>query len=226
MGFFDLFKTTKQTSKPSPFDGARSKADIYKAALEMVAQQPPSERFVSGVVFDMILKQHEAFEECVRAGDVMKLRGLLELSYVVFLTKLQAVDVSSDKLNIKWGDTNPDTWKVDTFQFSDGMSIAQCFMPIENSTLEARLIGVVFSEHGDGFYYCMLNKDENAASEVKRNRALFGSKVAGEVKGRGLDLMVAFRDCIRNDYNSDCAVDYIKESQKMYQETMPKSSHL
>jgi ATP-dependent helicase/nuclease subunit B len=44
---------------------------------------------------------------------------------------------------------------------------------------------------------------ENVFSEVKRNKAMFGIAKAGEVKGRGFDLMNDFLECMKKDFYSD-----------------------
>ena len=78
-----------------------------------------------------------------------------------------------------------------------------CFMPIDDQTYEARIIGIVLGQKGDGYYCCNLNKDENASSEVMRNKAIHGIEKAGEVKGRGFPLMNAFLSCIKQNYYAD-----------------------
>jgi hypothetical protein len=73
-------------------------------------------------------------------------------------------------------------------------------MPIQNDILVARVVGIIFSSKGDGYYYCMLNKDENVPATVNRNKAMLGVEKIGEVKGVGFELMHNFLECISKDF--------------------------
>ena len=99
-------------------------------------------------------------------------------------------------------DTDYRQWNTDIFPLESGDFAALCYMPVSNNELEARIIGIILSEGGDGYYYCMLKKDENETSTVFRNRSIQGITVAGEVKGRGFDLMHAFLNCIQEDFSA------------------------
>ena len=81
--------------------------------------------------------------------------------------------------------------------------MALLFMPIQNKDISARIVGIVFSENSDGYYYCMLNSDKNASSDVYRNKPMQGVHIIGNVNGVGFELMHRFLDCIVNDYYSD-----------------------
>lgn len=205
----DLLKKTKAALPSSKQDKPNTKDDFYKAVCEAMAKQPPSELFVAGPVFDLVLKQHESFEKCVRDNDVLKLHSLLTSTYLTFLTNPEIIGIPSSMINVENDDTNINMWNADIFLFEDGTAIAQGFIPVESDKLIGRIVGIIFSEHGNGFYYCMVNKD--TPSTVMRNRALYGARKAGEVKGLGIDLMEAFLNCIKQDYASDC-VDYVRKS--------------
>ena len=77
------------------------------------------------------------------------------------------------------------------------------FMPIKSDALAARIAGIIFSDKGDGYYYCMLKKDENSNSDVFRNKAEQGIGKIGEVSGTGFELMHSFLDCIKNNYYAE-----------------------
>ena len=70
------------------------------------------------------------------------------------------------------------------------------------------MIGIILSDSGDGYYYCMLSKDKEASSAVKRNKAMFGVSQVGEVKGRGFELMENFLTCIKEDFYSSDAPEF------------------
>ncbi len=82
----------------------------------------------------------------------------------------------------------------------NGDYAALLFMPIDNDIYAARIAGIIFSDSGDGYYYCMVNKDSETTSIVKRNLAMVGIKDIGEVKGFGFSLMKGFLGCIKTDF--------------------------
>lgn len=214
MGFWDLFKKKQTKANSTPL--GNSKEEIIKNAVMQMAQKSPSEHFATGAVFDIASQQHETLENIVRSGNATALLMFFADAYKTFCSNPGIVNFSPAMVNANLNDTNPNMWNADIFESKNGNMVAQCYMPIQNAELSARIIGIVLSEHGDGYYYCMLNKDENSASDVKRNKALFGSEKVGEVKGRGFELMHGFRDCITKDYDLDSS-DYRKMSVEIMQ---------
>ena len=97
--------------------------------------------------------------------------------------------MSSAMVNAENNDTDPMMWNTDIFPLSDGDMAALCFMPVEDEQTAARVFGVILSKDGDGYYYCMVDKDETVPCEVKRNKAMQGIEDIGSVEGRGLELM-------------------------------------
>ena len=73
-------------------------------------------------------------------------------------------------------------------------------MPIQHNTVEARIVGIIFSDKGDGYYYCMLNKGEDNVSGVIRNKAMLGIGRVGAISGLGFELMNSFLNCMKQDY--------------------------
>ena len=212
MGLFDIFKKKSQTpnssvpekQKASTASDAPTKEDIFKAILEQMAQRSPSQHFAQGSVFDIVRQQHSAFEQIVRKYDVTSVHRFFINAYLSFCSNPDAAGfIRADALNTDRNDTDPRTWNTDIFDLQDGDVAALCFMPINDPNVEARLIGVVLGQRGDGYYYCNLNKSNDIPSDVMRNKALLGIEKAGEVSGRGFALMNAFLDCIRNNYYTD-----------------------
>lgn len=74
------------------------------------------------------------------------------------------------------------------------------YIPVENEDITARIVGIIFSDTEDGYYYCMLSKDEEASSEVLRNMGWDGVHPAGNAEGRGFELMDSFLECITTDF--------------------------
>jgi len=62
------------------------------------------------------------------------------------------------------------------------------------------VFGIIIGSRGDGYYYCMLNKDANQHSEVIRNKAMAGIETIGTVNGLGFELMNSFLNCISRNY--------------------------
>ena len=167
----------------------------------MAAQQAPSERFATGAVFDISRQYHTEFEEAVRSADPLSLLKYFAGAYDLFCEHPDVVGmpvpVDKDK-----EDTDYHKWFTYILQLETGEYVALCYMPIENDELEASIIGIVLSEKGDGYYYCMLNKDENEYSPVYRNKGVPGITSIGGVKGSGTLLMYRILSCIQNDFGA------------------------
>jgi hypothetical protein len=212
MGFFDLFKKKSQTPE-SPAAENQSTADtsvpsskdgVYEWLFEQMSQRSPSQHFAQGSVFDMVRNVHSIFETIVRKKDVSLVHIFFTNAYLAFCEHPEnAGFFNPNALNVDRNDTNPQTWNTDIIGLKGDDVVALCFMPVQDQTIEARIIGIVIGEKGDGYYYCNLKKDKSASSDVMRNKAQFGIKKAGEVQGRGFELMEAFTDCISNNYYAD-----------------------
>jgi hypothetical protein len=212
MGLFDFFKRKTQTSnspveeknKASTPSTSTTKEDIIKAIFEQMAQQSPSQHFVQGSVFDIVRQQHSAFEQIVRNHDVMSVHKFFINSYLSFCSNPNGAGfINANALNVDKNDTDPRKWNTDIFDLQSGDVVALCYMPIIDQAFDARIIGVVLGQKGDGYYYCNLSKDNRIGSDVMRNKAILGIEKAGEVNGRGFELMKAFVSCISNNYYKD-----------------------
>ena len=165
----------------------------------------PSEMFASGAVFDIYRQYRDEFKEVFDSGDPMLIWGVFAQAYDMYLEHLDENDFFG-MIDVNVDDTDPMEWNTDIFNLSEGDTAALLFMPVKNNdTIAARIVGIVTSDKEDGFYYCMLNADENITSDVKRNMSLAGVKYIGEVKGRGFELMNSFLECIKDDFYGDAS---------------------
>ena len=201
MGLFNLFKKKKATDNNTNRNSdSVSKEDIFRMILEQQAQRTPSERFASGAVFDISKQSRELFLNVLRSNDAMALKQLFIKTYMLFMEHPEWIGLSPQMVNQNAVDTNPAEWNSDIFKLSDETYAALLYMPVCNNNVSARIVGIIFGDKGDGYYYCMLDKDESTPSTVCRNRAMLGINNIGEVKGRGFELMNSFLNIIRNDY--------------------------
>lgn len=169
--------------------------------FEDLPKMSPSEQFASGSVFDIFRQYRDEFQEAVDSGDPMSVWQVFAGAYGLFLEHPEVAGFTADMLDMDADDTDPMTWNSDIFNLSDGDNAALLYMPVENDdSITARIVGIILSAKGDGFYYCMLDADENNPSDVKRNMAIDGIKTVGEVKGRGFELMNSFLECIKDDF--------------------------
>ena len=212
MGLFDIFKKNPQPAASPAAEKQKeitpsaqiTKEDIFKAIFEQMAQQSPSKHFVQGSVFDIVRQQHSIFEQLVRNHDVMSVHSFFMNSYLSFCSNPSGAGfINANALNVDKNDTDPRSWNTDIFDLQSGDVVALCYMPISDPTFDARMIGIVLGQRGDGYYYCNLNKDNSIGSDVMRNKAILGIEKAGEVNGRGFELMEAFLNCISNNYYND-----------------------
>ena len=179
-----------------------SKEEIVRLEkfIEIQSRRTPSEVFVSGSLFDIYHLSRKYFEEVICSGDALELRTLFIKMYTMFLEKPQLVGVPPIAVNRNKEDTNPFTWNTDLYNLGNGDYAALLFMPIVNDIYAARIAGIIFSESGDGYYYCMVNKNSEIPSIVNRNMIMFGLETIGEVKGFGLPLMEDFLECIKANF--------------------------
>lgn len=205
MGVFNWFKKGQKEVKAAANSTNRSSEDIYKKILEMQAQRAPSESFAFGAVFDISRQSREIFLDVLRSNNAMALKQLFVKAYMMFLQHPEYVGVNPQTVNPKADDTNPAEWNADIFKLSDGTYAALLFMPIQNRFISARIVGIIFGDNGDGYYYCMLSRDESIPSRVCRNKAMLGISNVGEVKGLGFELMNRFLSIIESDYSKQQA---------------------
>ena len=183
--------------------------DGMQRVLDMLLKQPPSQRFASGAVFDLVRQHHRKFEEIIHSGNVLQLWKFFTEAYIFFCRNPQSVGflpLNVTKENI---DTDPRKWNADLFTLEHDCAAALCFIPITSDVYLARIIGIITGSKGDGYYYCMLKKDVNAFSDVIRNMAspcVFPT--VGTVKGRGFELMNSFLECIKADYYQSPGTPY------------------
>lgn len=206
MCLFNWFKKEKTGVKATANNtnrssGSVSKEDIFKMILEQQAQRTPSEHFASGAVFDISRQNREFFLEVLRSNNAMALKQLFAKSYMQFLQHPECVGFTSQMVNQNANDTNPAEWNADIFNLSNGTYAALLFMPVRNNSIAARIVGIIFGDKGDGYYYCMLNRNEKMPSSVYRNKAMLGISNIGEVKGLGFELMNSFLSIIKSDYS-------------------------
>lgn len=176
-----------------------SKEEIYQDALQSSGEKSPSELFASGAVFDITRQNHDEFADVVNSLDAHSLLEFFTKAYITFCNQPQIVGFSSAMVDVEKNDTDYRMWNTDIVDLSSGGKIALCYMPIDCETHTARIIGIVLDENGDEYYYCMLDKDENAFSDVVQNKAMLGIQKIGEIKGRGFELMNNFIECIDNN---------------------------
>lgn len=177
------------------------KEDIFRKIFEQQAQHAPSESFASGTVFDLSKQNREMFLDVLHSKNAMALQQLFVNEYALFLGHPERVGFNSQMVNKCITDTNPFEWNADIVELADEMYAALLYMPVQNSDISARIVGIIFTDYGDGYYYCMLHSDaENVSSKVYRNNGRFGVHKIGEVKGLGFELMNSFLDCIRDDF--------------------------
>lgn len=197
MGFFDLFRRNKRSSNSANANRASSKEDIFRELLQQLAQSSPSAHFASGAVFDIVRQQHGEFAQIVRSNNASGLHLFFANAYIAFCRNPDMVGFTPNMVNGNNNDTDPRVWNADIFPFENGDAAALCYMPVQDDALAARIIGIILSDRGDRYYYCMLNKNESLPSDVMRNKALDGIEKVGAVRGRGFELMQNFLNCIK-----------------------------
>lgn len=185
-----------QLSGDPETDAPSSRENILDQFFAEFAQQPPSELFASGAVFDIVRLNHETFEQVVQSSDAYALLQFFSAAYSLFCENPEVAGLPSGLFDRNNEDTNPAYWNADLCTLSNGDVAALCYMPVQSDSVEARIFGIVLSDQGDRYYYCMLGKDEDAYSDVMQNKALYGVEKVGEIKGSGFELMDAFLACM------------------------------
>lgn len=200
---FNFLKKLKEKQRKSAsqrdYEKCDSRENLFKMIIEQETRKSPSEHFASGAVFDISRQNRNTFKQALSANDL----SILELfvnSYMLFLNNPKIVGFTPVMVNRENNDTKSETWNADVFKLQSGDFAALLFMPIQHETLTARIVGIIFGEQGDGYYYCMLNKDGDVFSDVMRNKGMLGIETVGEIKGVGFEMMNSFLNCITNDF--------------------------
>ncbi len=200
MSIWDLFGKNKKQPDATNRDNTVSKKDTYKEIFSELAKESPSKHFASGTIFDITRMNHDVIEKCVRMNYPKGIYKLFTQSYQTYLSNPAAFGAIPQVVDGSRNDTDPTKWNIDIIQMANNDRAVLCFMPIRDEKLSARIVGIAVSDHGDAYYYCMLNKDETVESEVIRNKAMNGVERVGSVKGLGFKLMQDFIDCMKKDF--------------------------
>ena len=195
----DWYKEKEKNNAACDIQKELQKDEFVKKILEQQSQKAPSEDFAAFAVFRIIDQRHEEFEKIVCSTDAGKLHAFFINAYNTFINHPETIGFTSDLINKNNQDTSPAQWNTDIFKLGNGDCAALLFMPVRHDTLAARTVGVILSDKGDAHYYCMVNKDEQAASAVMRRRKTKADRI-GEVNGLGLELMQKFLNCMKNDF--------------------------
>lgn len=187
-----------------------TKEDIFKFILEQQRLKSPSEIFASGAIFDFSKTSRVSFVSAIQSENPTQLLYLFIQAYHLFLENPECAGLSASMINVNNNDTNVNSWCADTFSLASKDKAALLFMPItiNNNNLLARVVGIIFSDRGDGYYYCMLNKDHAMPSSVFCNKGIHGIEQIGEVNGLGFELMHSFFDCISKDFYNKVYPEY------------------
>ena len=212
-GFLDAVKEEIGASKSSPDVTVE---DIYQdlqqrkqegempripteALMDVLGKPPASKVYASSVVFELSRQYRDHFLKALQVSDTGKLSELFRATYALFIDQPETVGLDATMFNKKNEDTDPKKWEVSCSSMPDGSQIALCRMSVRDAALSARLVGIVFSDSGDRYYSCMLNKDKNKPSEVVRNMGKIPHEKAGLINGNDPDPMNCFLKCIRKD---------------------------
>ena len=198
MGLFDIFKRKKATQQIN--NAGTSKDDIFKSIFGEMSKQPPSKSFVSGTVFDYARLYRNIFAPAVSDNDIRLLHSFFIKGYDMYLNDPSSVGGIPMMVNKENNDTNPMMWNLSVKKLENGDNVFLCYMPVQNEIHSARIFSIILGANGDGYYYCMLDKDETQESDVIRNKAREGVETVGAVSGRGFELMNSFVDCITKNY--------------------------
>ena len=212
-GFLDAVKEEIGASKASPDVTVE---DIYQdlqqrkqdgempripteALMDVLGKPPASKVYASGVAFELSRQYRDHFLKALQASDAGKVSELFRATYALFIDQPETVGLNAAMFNKKSEDTDPKKWEASCSSMPDGSPIALCCMPVRDAALKTRLVGIVFSDSGDRFYSCMLNRDPNKPSEIVRNMGKIPHEKAGIINGNDPDPMNCFLNCIRED---------------------------
>lgn len=166
-----------------------------EALMDVLGKRPASEVYASDAVFELSRLYRDHFLKALQASDDRKLFDLFRATFSLFLDQPELVGFTEAMINKRNEDTDPTKWNVSCSSTPGGDSIALCCMPIQNKALSARLVGIIFSDSGDRYYFCMLNKGGTVPSEIKQKD---GSPVkVGIIEGADPEPANHFLNCIR-----------------------------
>ena len=170
-----------------------------EALMDVLGKPPASEVYVSGAVFELVRQYRDHFLHAVKSGDDRKLFDLFRETYSLMIDQPETVGLTSEMFNKRSQDTDPLKWKASCASTPNGDAIAFCCMPVKNGALSARFIGIVFSDAGDRYYSCMLNRDAARPSGIMRSTESFPPEEAGTVSGPEPEAAAGFLRCIEED---------------------------
>ena len=137
--------------------------------MDVLGKPPASEVYASGAVFKLVRQYRDHFLNAVKAADDRKLFDLFRETYSLMIDQPEIVGLTDEMFNKKSQDTDPLKWKASCASTPDGDAVALCCIPVQNKTLSARFVGIVFIDAGDRYYYCMLNRDAARPSVIMRS---------------------------------------------------------
>ena len=170
-----------------------------EALMDVLGKPPASEAYASAGVFELSRQYRDLFRKALQANDDRKLFDLFRATYALFIDQPETAGLTETMFNKKSEDTDPLKWEVNCASMPDGAGIALCCMPVKSKTLSARLIGIVISDSGDRYYSCMLNRDRNTSSEIRRSMGSLPAEKAGTISGTDPEPMGSFLHCIQED---------------------------
>lgn len=173
-----------------------------EALMDVLGKPPASEVYASRAVFELSRQYRDHFLRALQASDDGKLFELFRATFTLFIDQPETAGLTEIQFNKKSEDTDPMKWNVSSGSMPNGDPIALCCIPVQNRTLSARMIGIVFSDSGDKYYSCMLNRDGNTPSDILCGRESMPSVNAGTIEGTDAEPMNCFLNCIKKA-NSD-----------------------
>ena len=170
-----------------------------EALMDVLGKPPASEVYASGAVFELVRRYRDHFLNAVKAADDRKLFDLFRETYSLMIDQPELVGLTDEMFNKKSQDTDPLKWKASCAATPDGDAIALCCMPVQNRTLSARFVGIVFSDAGDRYYSCMLNRDTARPSAIMRTADDLLPEETGTISGPEPEAAVGFLRCIKGE---------------------------
>ena len=167
-----------------------------EALMEALGKRPPSEAYASDAVFDLSRRYRDHFMKALQASDDPDLFRLFRSTFSLFLDQPELSGIDPASLNKGCEDTDPMAWDVSGIALPGGDYAALCLMPVTGKALSYRICGIIFSDAGDRYYSCMLNRDKRKPSPVRRHLPGLAPVQTGELAGAGADLKDRFLACI------------------------------
>ncbi|MCR5339064.1 MAG: SseB family protein [Lachnospiraceae bacterium] len=165
---------------------------ILQTEMYKYLRGPASEQFAAGSMFDFCKKWRESFMRALMTNDVYALSDLFRRAYALYLDDPGKVGLSYVRIKKENDDTDPENWNVNIECIQGTDFVVMLYMPVNSDEIRARLSGIIFGEKGDGYYFVMLDKDEENFSDMYRNNGLSGITKTHRVRGSGEDLIQRF----------------------------------